>query len=657
MKKIIIKNRGIFVHWIAIPLIATCMILWPTYSSRLEILQTDPGDTLFNAYILEHAFQHLTSVDIFTPHLFWSPEFFWPIKDILSWSDHLLGQSIIYGIFRTILNPINAYVCWLSATLILNYVSIRKAIEKISPQTIDIWLSAIALTTAFSPAITVQIGHPQLLSLFIIGPILYECHRLITDKTEDYTLSSWLYLTCLLLINGFFNIYTFVYACYGVLICAGIHITRRILSRTSRLKIGSNIYLTGACLVSLASINAYIYFPYLNTLELFGRRPVEEIIKNLPKPAGWMLGNDWLLLQPLWTDETINPDWISGLEQTIFPGWGLLILLSASVLSLFRKQKILNSRNWLIAILLMILLTMSFNGATGWLLIMKLLPGSSSLRASSRVAMMIILFSAPFISISAQNWRLSAFTVLNVFSKFTIFLASFATIWAFPEKQYQFNYMQWEKEMHAISNKLIESDCDVFWYEWRQNMPPFRAQVLAMHAQSMSKISTANGYSGQFPNGYWPFTNHSGQNAFRWLSQELPLTNHLSKEIKHQAKKCIVNLDYNNIASVRYYQKQKLATYEIIFKRDGIKVGSDGQRLYALIRKDINDNHDDWIRLSRNGKPIPAQRGKYQIVDVEIKKGSLFITDRNSIEKNQYVWQLDSQTGVFLNQEFENLRQ
>ena len=657
MKKIIIKNRRIFVHWIAIPLIATCMILWPTYSSSLEILQTDPGDTLFNAYILEHAFQHLTSADIFTPHLFWSPEFFWPIKDTLSWSDHLLGQSIIYGIFRTILNPINAYVCWLSATLILNYVSIRRAIEKISPQTIDIWLSVIALTTAFSPAITGQIGHPQLLSFFIIGPVLYECHRLITGKPEDYALSSWLYLACLLLINGFFNIYTFVYACYGVLICAAIHITRRISRRANRLKIGDNIFLAAACLTTLVAMNAYIYFPYLNTLELFGSRPIEEIIISLPKPAGWMLGNDWLLLQPPWTNQTINPDWISGREQTIFPGWGLLILLSASVLSFFSKQKMLNSQNWLVAVLLMIFLTLSFNGVTAWPLMMKLLPGSSSLRASSRIAMMIILFSAPFISIAAQCWKLSTNSLLNIFNKLTIFLASFATIWAIPGKQYQFNYGQWEKELHAISNKLIESDCDVFWYEWQKNMLPFRAQVLAMHAQSMSKIPTANGYSGQFPNGYWPFTNHSGQNAFTWLSQELPLTNHLSKEIKYQAKKCIINLNDNSIASVRYYQKQKIAPYEIIFNRDGIKVGSDGQRLYALIRKDINGNQDDWIRLSRNGKPIPAQRGKYQIVDVEIKEGSLFITDRNSIEKNQYVWQIDSQTGVFLNQEFENLRQ
>lgn len=64
------------VHWMIVPLIATSMVLWPTYSSGLETLQNDPGDTLLNAYLLEHAYQHLTSINIFNSDQFWSPTFF-----------------------------------------------------------------------------------------------------------------------------------------------------------------------------------------------------------------------------------------------------------------------------------------------------------------------------------------------------------------------------------------------------------------------------------------------------------------------------------------------------------------------------------------------------------------------------------------------------
>ena len=634
-------------HWLIVPSIATSMLLWPTYSSGLAILQTDPGDTLLNGYLLEHAFQHFTSINIFDASQFWSPSFFWPINNTLTWSDHLLGQSIIYGIFRPIFNPINAYVCWISATLILNYVSIRKALTKISPNTKDIWISISTLVTTFSPAIAIQLGHPQLLSLFIVGPILYECHKLITERVESFTLSNWIYLSCLLLINGFFNIYTFVYACYGVLICSAIHIFKRIINRSIQLRLGANLILNTGCLVISGFINLYIYLPYLQTLKTFGNRPIEVIINNLPKPAGWLLGNDWLLVPPAWTYKTVNPSWISGHEQALFPGWGLLILLMAAVLTLFKRQKNKGVQNWLIAITLMILLTLSFDGETGWLVMMKLLPGSGSLRASSRVAMMIILFSAPCIALAAENWKYTIKDVFNTICEISALTASFVSIWAISGGQHQFSYREWEKELTLLSDKLKDTDCDVFWYKWRRNQPPFRAHVLAMHAQSRTNIPTANGYSGQFPSDSWPFTNSSGQNAFSWLSEELAGTNHTSKEMSLYPKKCIVSIDKKNVASVQNYKKQKKKAPLIILEKQNVKIGVSYNNLYILMQGHKSNSRAEWVKLIRDGNPIPSKRGAYQITDATIKDGKLLITDTNRVANENYIWQINVETGIF----------
>ena len=635
-------------HWLIVPFIATSMLLWPTYSSGLETLQRDPGDTLLNAYFLEHAFQHLTSSNIFNPGQFWSPSFFWPFNNTLTWSDHLLGQSIIYGIFRPIFNPINAYVCWVSTTLILNYISIRKSLTKISPKTKDIWVSISTLVTTFSPAVANQLGHPQLLSLFIIGPILYECHRLITEKTENFTSSNWAYLSCLLLINGFFNIYTFVYACYGVIICSAIHIFKRIINRSMRLRFGNYLILNAGCLIIAGLINLYIYLPYLQTLKTFGSRPLEVIIDNLPKPAGWLLGNDWLLVPPAWTYQTVNPSWISGFpqEQAIFPGWGLLILLMAAVLTLFKKQKNAGIQNWLIAITLMILLTLSFDGKTGWLVMMKLLPGSGSLRASSRVAMMIILFSAPCIAIAAENWKLNLRKLWNAACEVAALSASFVSIWAIPAGQYQFPYKEWENEVTLLSNELKDTDCDVFWYQWR-NQPPFRAHVLAMHAQSRSNIPTANGYSGQFPSDDWPFTNSSGQNAFNWLSEELTGTNHSSKEMSLYPKRCIISIDKKNKASTQHYKKPEKQVPLTILDRQNVKIGEYRNILYILVQDNKNNSRTEWVRLIRDGNPIPSRRGNYQITDAIIEDGILFITDTSRVASDKYVWEINIKTGIF----------
>ncbi len=642
------------VHWMIVPLIATSMVLWPTYSSGLETLQNDPGDTLLNAYLLEHAYQHLTSINIFNSDQFWSPTFFWPVQGTLTWSDHLLGQSVIYGIFRPIFNPINAYVCWISATLILNYVSIRKTLTKISPNTKDIWISITTLVTTFSPAIGVQLGHPQLLSLFIIGPILYECHRLITEKAESFTLSNWIYLSCLLLINGFFNIYTFVYACFGAIICAGIHIFKRIVNRSMRLRVGNSLILNTGCLVITGLINLYIYVPYLQTLKTFGSRPIELIVDNLPKPAGWLLGNDWLLLPPGWNYQTINPDWISGAEQAIFPGWGVLAMLSAAVFTVFRKEKNNGIKNWLVAITLMILLTLSFNGETGWLVIMKILPGSGSLRASSRVAMMIILFSAPCIALAAENWGWRLKDFWSTTCEFCALSASFASIWSISGGQHQFSYNKWEKDLIAVSNALKKADCDVFWYEWEKNQQPYRAHVLAMHAQLRANIPTANGYSGQFPSSDWPFTNPSGQNGFRWLAEELSQTNHSSRETQLYPKKCIVTANKNNVASIKYYEEK---APEIILNRKDVKIGVDSQRLYFSIKDNNLTSGSVWTRLIRDGKAIPANRGDYKITDARIKNGMLFITDTSQAANNKYIWKVNPKTGIFSSQVYRDLNQ
>ena len=125
----------ISLHWVLIPSIAIAMSLWPTLSNGLEKLQPDPGDTILNIYFLEHAFRHFTTINIVDPAHFWSPNYFWPVKDTLAWSDHLLGQSIIYGFFRLIFDPFQSYLAWLLLTLWFNYVSVRFAIQKISPQT------------------------------------------------------------------------------------------------------------------------------------------------------------------------------------------------------------------------------------------------------------------------------------------------------------------------------------------------------------------------------------------------------------------------------------------------------------------------------------------------------------------------------------------
>ena len=555
----IVKPARTTLHWLLIPLAAVAITLWPTLSSGVAVMQPDPGDTLLNHYFLEHAFQHVRDGQLLNPEHFWSPDYFWPVKDTLAWSDHLIGPAVLYGALRSTLlpDPYHAYAGWISLTLVLNYVAIRKALQVISPASTASWLSIIALITSFSPAITTQLGHPQLLSLFLIGPILVLCHKLIaTSDPENFNISHWLMLGFWLLSNGIFNIYIFVYACYGALICSFIHLVRRLKARNWRLQAGEHWKRASAWLALVVVSNAFIYRPYLQALDTFGIRPGEEIARNLPKPASYLFATDTWLLPSLFTHGRIPDGLVSGVEQELFPGWLFLILLTAASITGFRKRANDNYalKVWLITVAGMLLGSISIMDISLWPWFSKLLPGGSALRASSRIGIIIILFTGPCMALASTHWTQAKKNSARIITKLIGFIIAFCSIWAIGQPTFSFS--QWKDRLRTISDALLASDCELFWQEWvAEEEEPWAAHVQAMHIQQRTGIPTLNGLSGQFPKDDWPYNKPSGEGAYAWIALNNPEKHHRIRNQNDTTKRCIVAWDSSNQkANIRFVE-------------------------------------------------------------------------------------------------------
>ena len=645
------------IHWLIVPAIAVIMTLWPTFSSGLEQLQTDPGDTLLNLYFLEHAYQHFSGLNLLTPDQYWSPNFFWPIRDTLSWSDHLLGPSVIYGAFRLLVNPYQSYVAWLSLTLALNYISIRLATQRIASTTSATWLSIIAVATTFSPVIIQQMGHPQLLSLFLVGPILVLCHCLINEPTIDFTASDWLSLAAWILAIGFFNIYICVYAFYGTLICVFIHFYRRLRAKRLSIRPGLNLKANIVILTSIISANSIIYWPYLQTLKIFGKRPVDEILNNLPKPLSYLYSSDYWLIKAPWTSDNPPISFVYGAEQQLFPGWILLILITAAVITAFRKRQTLNNglQSWLYVVAAMVLFSLSWREISAWPLISKLLPGASSLRASSRVGMMVILFSSPALALSSRHWQLQITQTKTTLAGVLAMIGTFSGIWA--TGQPSFSLKQWRIELDSLSSSLNNSKCSVFWYQW-SNQPPWRAQVIAMHAQQLTGIPTANGYSGQFPRELWPFTNSSGHSAFQWIDRATYQEHHKTRDRTDSSGWCVATLNQNGKVSLRSPEEFIAVTTKRVsrnvYSNDQFSIGSKDNQLYIKAKNKLNSSQ--WVLILRNNLPIRSDRGDYKITAIDKAKpndnsdSTILITDRNIKQHIKYIWTVNSETGEFISQ-------
>lgn len=633
-----------------LPLVATLMVLWPSFSSGLSRLQTDPGDTLLNLYFLEHAYKHFTTSNIISPDKYWSPGYFWPVKGTLAWSDHLLGPSVIYAAWRFIFNPFTSYLAWISSTLILNYVSLRYAMVRISPNTMSIWPSLISLVCAFNPALIQQLGHPQLLSVFIFGPILVGCSRLLNSNVKEITYSDYCQIAIWLLINGFFNIYIFVYSCYCVMVCSVIHLFRLIKSGLKPIAFGINLRLKLSILSFLTVLNLIIYIPYLSTLNVFGRRSSAEIIRNLPKFSSWLYSSNYNVLPSPITPGGIGSQFVSGVEQELFPGWMVIMLFSASLVTLI-FCKYFNYRRdcirWLLALTILFFLCLSIDGNSAWIYISKFLPGASSLRASSRVGLIIILFSSGFIVKSSENWNFSFSQLTRGITYSLVLILGFIGIWRI--RQPSFDLTTWKKDVDNISQKINDAGCETFWLEHSKG--PFWARhIKAMHVQLRTSIPTLNGYSGHFPGSNWPLKDANGKKAFGWQYLSPVLTKHKFRDEQAKQFNCLVSV-HDERAIVQLLDSNEIIFPDLIYR---------GQFLSLLSTKDdyfifsyIEQGH--WKRfkyIKKNNLPVSVDQTPWAMYSAKIIEDHLRIDYVKKGGNTYWVWKVSLKTGEILSQEF-----
>jgi hypothetical protein len=136
----------------------------PMILTGLRRVQTDPGDTRFNNYILEHGYLWFVGA----PHHadFWSPPFCYPARNVAAYSDLLLSVAPIYAAIRALgCPPDTAFQAWMIAVSALNYLAayhlLRRRLRLGAPAS-----CAGAFLFAFGAPRVNQMGHQQLLPHF-----------------------------------------------------------------------------------------------------------------------------------------------------------------------------------------------------------------------------------------------------------------------------------------------------------------------------------------------------------------------------------------------------------------------------------------------------------------------------------------------------------
>lgn len=388
-------------RWIA-PIVLLTIGFWLvplTHTCYLACVPGDLGDARFNGVILEHIYRWLTGGDASLI----SPPFFFPMPGALSFSDNHLGTGWLYSLYRFLgADRYQAFDLWYLSGFVFNYIACHVVLRKFGFSPIASALGAFAFSFAM-PAIA-QHGHAQLGYRFLVPVAL-----LFWQKFRLTGRWHWLGLLALAVSGQFYlSIYigyflVFMLAAWGgaqALVERTWPWTWLASSQSWREPSGRRDLLAAIVmiLVALAAL-AWLMYPYLHYAKLYGfQRDSSEIATMLPRLSSYLLA-DWSVI---W--EKASKQLVDGIpmrhEHQLFFGLGIMGLALIGVM----KSSLQIRWVALLSLLFLVVLTLSVAEKSLYLL-MTGLPGANSIRAVTRIGLVMAMPAAVLVAVGVDAAR------------------------------------------------------------------------------------------------------------------------------------------------------------------------------------------------------------------------------------------------------------
>ena len=296
-------------------LVVTVLLAFPLFRSIATKLPSDRGDPVLNTWILWWNTQAVP----FTEQWWNSPNFY-PMRETLAYSEHLLGLVPIFAPFYWLSgSPIVAYNVTFLLTFPLAGWAMYQLCKELTRCPEAAWLAGLAF--AFAPYRMDQLAHIQVLASFWMPLALMGLHRYYRDEQIR-----WLVLFGVsVLMQGFSNLYFLLF--FPVLVVCWV---AWFTTGSGRLrKVGA---------VCCASVVAMLpMFPvllrYRQVHEFLGlQRSFSEIGRYSADVAGLFSASSHLVAWG-WLD------WFSQPEGQLFPGITLILVIGWFVWRAYTRSR------------------------------------------------------------------------------------------------------------------------------------------------------------------------------------------------------------------------------------------------------------------------------------------------------------------------------
>ena len=458
----------------------------------------DLGDPRFNSMILEHLFQWVRG----DAASLWTPSFFYPATGTLAFSDNHFGSGSIYVLLRLFgLSRELAFDAWFTIGFILNFAAMYFVMRRLAFSALP--ASVAAFIYAFGLPALAQEAHAQLGYRFAI-PMAYLYFLQFMQERRMALLArvaAWGAL------QFFCSIYLGVLMAYLLAATAlamrlpnppPLRSTATLAPETRRAKKVA-LFIALAC--ALATVALLLQYHLIS--RSYGFRPsMSDLVSMLPRPQSYLVAD--AVRAYGWMTNAVK-DIPARNEHQLFLGFAPLLLSLWATLML-RSPALAPRRKLLLQCLatlaLLVLVTLCI-GNLSLYRIAAVLPGVSSIRAVTRIVLVMLLPVAVMAAIGVEN-LMSARRVRWIVPGLVVLALCLETL---AYKPTHTPITQWHDRLVPLSKAMADSTVSsnaVLYLSGRAAEPFYLAELDAMMFAQERKMATLNGYSGNVPPGYAP---------------------------------------------------------------------------------------------------------------------------------------------------------
>jgi hypothetical protein len=261
-----------------LPLLLLIVGLWfvplQIYGPHLSYIPGDLGDARFNNYILEHDYLYLTG----KLNSYWDASFMYPFKNVVAFSDNLLGAAPLYAMLRIIgYDRETSFQFWLLVLFCLNFICCYYPLNRWIKN--NVMASAGAYIFAFSILLVGNIYNVQTFPRFMVPLLFYWAWRYLDQKSLKY----FIYL----IIGTVFQFYCGIYLGFLIVytlffFCIAHLIVYRDFSLLQGFKTKKTVVSHLLALI-LGSVLLYpLMRPYIEISHLINPPPYEVVLETVP---------------------------------------------------------------------------------------------------------------------------------------------------------------------------------------------------------------------------------------------------------------------------------------------------------------------------------------------------------------------------------------